>query len=140
MFVAGFIGTPPMNMIECHLTEADELSDKEGHFKISNGRIQKLRSQMAAATADLIFGIRAEDVTLTAQPDEGQVRGEVMVREPLGDETIYEVEVGHNIILVKTEPTTLFAPGDPVGLNFSEGRMHVFDAQNEGRDFDIICP
>ncbi len=59
------------------------------------------------------------------------MQGEISVREPLGDEIIYEVRVGENIIRAKTEPTLLLHPGDKVGLNFAMDRIHVFDAHTE---------
>ncbi|MEM7344145.1 MAG: ABC transporter ATP-binding protein [Chloroflexota bacterium] len=131
LFVAGFIGTPPMNMIDCHLTENDHLSDAQGNFVITNTRIQALKTAMSDTKTPLVFGIRAEDISLTTVPDEGQIQGKILVREPLGDETVYEVEVGDNAFHVKTEPTRFFEPGQNVGLNFSETRMHIFDANSE---------
>jgi sn-glycerol 3-phosphate transport system ATP-binding protein/multiple sugar transport system ATP-binding protein len=130
LFVAGFIGTPPMNFINCRLTDST-LSDQNGLFKISNPRMQKLKSQLPSPQAALIFGVRSEDVSITTSEGAGEVRGEIMVREPLGDETIYEVEVGENILSVKTVPTFVLSPGDRVGLNFDPNRIHLFEAESE---------
>lgn len=131
LFVAGFIGTPPMNFIDCRVIESNGIADAGGAFKLSNTRIDKLKATLSDLDTPLVFGIRSEDVSITANPDKGQVRGQVAVREPLGDETIYEVEVGKNILRVKTEPTVLFHAGDNVGLRFTEERMHLFDANTE---------
>lgn len=131
LFVAGFIGTPPMNFIECQLTGSNGIFNKSGTFKLKNSRTDKLKTVLDDTSTPLIFGIRAEDVSLVGNPAEGQVQGEITVREPLGDETIYEVEVGENIMMIKTEPTLIFNPGDNVGLNFDESRMHIFDANTE---------
>ena len=137
LFVAGFIGTPPMNFIACGLTGAGSLSDRRGDFKLSGPEVTKLAQALPAGREilngqeALIFGARAEDVSIAAGPEEGQARGEILVRELLGDEIIYEVEVGENIIRVKTEPTRLLHPGDRVGLNFAMNRIHFFDLQTE---------
>jgi ABC-type sugar transport system ATPase subunit len=130
LFVAGFIGTPPMNFINCRLTDST-LTDQRGVFKLSNSRVQKLKSQLPSPEAELIFGVRSEDVSITTAEGAGEVRGEITVREPLGDETIYEVEVGENILSVKTTPTFVLSPGDRVGLNFDPNRIHLFEAESE---------
>jgi multiple sugar transport system ATP-binding protein len=131
LFVAGFIGTPPMNFIDCRLTNSNGLSDKSGAFKLCNPRIENLKSIIQDTETPLVFGVRSEDITLITDESGGEVRGEITAREPLGDETIYEVEVGDNNIFVKTEPTVMLSPGDKVGLNFAQDRIHMFDAQSE---------
>lgn len=131
LFVAGFIGTPPMNFIDCRVIESNGIADASGAFRLSNTRIDKLKATLPNPDTPLVFGIRSEDISITADPDKGQVRGQVAVREPLGDETIYEVEVGENILRVKTEPTVLFDAGDNIGLDFTEERMHLFNANTE---------
>jgi len=131
LFVAGFIGTPPMNFIDCRVIESNGIADASGAFRLSNTRIDKLKATLPNPDTPLVFGIRSEDISITADPDKGQVRGQVAVREPLGDETIYEVEVGENILRVKTEPTALFDAGDNIGLDFTEERMHLFNANTE---------
>jgi ABC-type sugar transport system ATPase subunit len=130
LFVAGFIGTPPMNFINCRLIDST-LSDENGIFKLSNAKIQKLKSQISGPETSLILGVRSEDVSISTVEESGEVRGEVTVREPLGDEIIYEVEVGINIISVKTEPTLILSPGDKVGLNFAADRIHIFDPASQ---------
>ena len=100
LFVAGFIGTPPMNFVDCQMTNGNGIIDESGAFKLSNARIDKLQSTLKNPAVPLVFGIRSEDISIAPQPDEGQVQGQVLVREPLGDETIYEVEVGPNMLRV----------------------------------------
>ncbi len=51
----------------------------------------------------------------------------VAVREPLGDETIYEVDLGDYRLLAKTPPRQIYKPGDQVGLVLNRLRVHVFD-------------
>ena len=53
------------------------------------------------------------------------------MREPLGDEMIYTVEVGEHLFKAKTEPTFLLEAGENVGLHFAPERVHLFDAQTE---------
>jgi ABC-type sugar transport system ATPase subunit len=131
LFVAGFIGTPPMNLINCHLNGSNTLSDENGAFKISGPKIENIKSKIQNPETPLVFGVRSEDVFVDTAEGAGEVRGEVINREPLGDETIYGVEIGQNIIRVKTESTLSLNTGNNVGLNFANDRIHVFDAESE---------
>ena len=128
LFVAGFIGTPPMNLIICRL-EDETLVDDSGAFRLTGPRIATLAGQLTDGRA-LVFGVRSEDVALTPV-DAAHLPGIISVREMLGDEIIYEVELGPYIIWVKTEPTFLLNPGETVGLTFDLARIHLFDAETE---------
>jgi multiple sugar transport system ATP-binding protein len=131
LFVAGFIGTPPMNLINCHLNGSNSLSDDGGAFKFSGPKIEIIKSKIQNPETPLVFGVRSEDVFIDTTEGAGEVRGEVITREPLGDETVYGVEAGENIIRVKTESTLSLNIGNNVGLNFAHDRIHIFDAESE---------
>src|SRR5690606_25447715 len=79
VFVAGFIGSPPMNLI---------------HVKAENDLLvaENARVKMAAAmpAQDLILGVRPEDVSLCAQ-NEGSMRGSVFASELTGDSVLVTV-------------------------------------------------
>lgn len=130
-FVAGFIGTPPMNFITCRFGEADELADPGGDFKLTHPSLKNLCKNIDSHILPIVIGVRAEDVLITLQEGAGQVRGEISGRELLGDEIVYEVNVGQTLIRVKTEPTLLLNPGDKIGLDFALERVHAFDGYTE---------
>jgi ABC-type sugar transport system ATPase subunit len=131
LFVAGFIGTPPMNLIDCHLNGSNTLSDEKGDFKLSGSLIEKLKSKIQDPEKPLIVGVRSEDVFIDTADGPSEVRGEIVARESLGDETIYAVEIGEYIIRVKTDPTLVLNTGTNVGLNFARDRIHIFDAKSK---------
>ena len=87
MFVAGFIGTPPMNFLDCTLIEKDGsyfLDSGEFILSISHdiGRIVREK----ATGSELILGIRPEDISLEKkQTHEEVIKSEVYITEPLGD-------------------------------------------------------
>jgi multiple sugar transport system ATP-binding protein len=120
-----------MNLINCRLNGSNSLADESGAFRISSPKFQNIETIIQDPNAPLVFGVRSEDVSIDPTEGAGEVRGEIIAREPLGDETIYEVEVGENIIMVKTEPTLIVNPGNNVGLNFAHDRIHLFDAQSQ---------
>jgi multiple sugar transport system ATP-binding protein len=83
------------------------------------------------SSPDLIFGIRAEDLHIVTDPQGGSLPAEVYLREPLGDEIIYDLQVGDKIIRAKAPPTLRLNPGDKVGVIFDPDRAHVYDSQTE---------
>ena len=49
------------------------------------------------------------------------------MREPLGDETIYQIEFADYRLLAKTPPRQVYHLGDQVGLRLNTRRVHLFD-------------
>jgi multiple sugar transport system ATP-binding protein len=129
LFVAGFIGNPPMNLIPVEL-DGDCLqgSDNRCQVTLDPALANRIRQQQSGRA--LVLGARAEDVSLTGDGD-GDMRASVATREPLGDETVYSVALNGQLILVTTGPTVYFKPGDQVSLRFDRSRMHVFDAATQ---------
>lgn len=131
LFVAGFIGTPPMNLIGVARV-GDGVGDPSGGWSLSGPKFSNLPDPKDAnGSRQFVLGIRSEDVELVDPTGTSDASGRVRVVEPLGDEIIYEVDVGEEVLLVKTEPTVRLTPGENVGLNFDRDRMHVFDAKQE---------
>ena len=131
LFVAGFIGSPPMNFINCKLAHKG-LVNESGRITLSEAQVKDLRVRAAKALkTELVLGIRAEDISMSTAVSDDNIRGQVIVRESLGDEFIYTVEMDDHLIQAKTEPTFLLDPGDHVSLTFDPNRIHLFDAQTE---------
>jgi ABC-type sugar transport system ATPase subunit len=130
LFVASFIGNPPMNLIPVRL-EDDILRSKGNtcQLRLDPDLVNPIRQKQSGR--ELVLGVRAEDIQLVSHNDEGNIIAIVATREPLGDETIYSITLEDSLILVTTNPTVHFKPGDKVALRFDRSRMHVFDAVTE---------
>jgi sn-glycerol 3-phosphate transport system ATP-binding protein/multiple sugar transport system ATP-binding protein len=132
LFVATFIGSPPMNIVDCVVADGGAVmaaDDRSGDgFRLALGAAQAERLRRSG-TARVAFGVRSENIALD-DPESGEadLLGVVRVREPLGDETIYQVQVGETLLLARANPRTLFAEGARVGLHFDRDRLHLFDA------------
>jgi multiple sugar transport system ATP-binding protein len=128
LFVATFIGSPPMNIVRCRV-KGGALEGQDSAFRYL------LPPQLATKVVEgqgLYLGVRAEDVVL--QPGvEGDLRGEVLVREPLGNETIYVIEIDGVSLTAKVAPKIRLEVGQPVSLSFNPARLHLFDEKTEGR-------
>ncbi len=105
VFVAGFIGTPGMNLLRA-----------PGH----------------GATEGTV-GFRPEDARLVA-PQEGQWRGRVVLVEPLGAETLVHVRPdGVETLVVRTREGEPPAAEARVGVHVDASRLHRFDAATGAR-------
>jgi multiple sugar transport system ATP-binding protein len=115
-FVAGFIGSPPMNL----LTGAIE----QGAFRHASGIVTGL---CAGAAGDVVLGQRPEDVRL-ADPGAAHLRGEVYSSELLGDAVLVGVRLGAALVTAKVGAGEGRRIGEPVGVIVDPARAHLFDA------------
>lgn len=124
LFVATFIGSPPMNIITGRV-EDFSVYGEDTVFKYS---LPQYVHPSVANTKEVHFGIRAEDIRIL-QDDEtdADLRGEILLREPLGDETIYLVAVGQTQLSVKAPPKLVLEPNESVSLKINPNRIHLFD-------------
>ncbi len=123
-FVAGFVGSPQMNLLEleCQGNEA-----VLGNFKIA-------LPNLPAVGPKIVLGIRPEDIRL-AQPEDSQtIEGKVYLVEELGKENLISVKVEGSDITVRA----LFAAdhnweGDAVTLAMPGRLIHWFDLKTGDR-------
>lgn len=136
-FVAGFIGTPPMNFIDAKI-----IKKSDGiHAKFSEHEILlpsekgKLLEDGGYLDNDVTMGIRPEsisaDPTFINKFEKSVVDGKVEVVEMLGAETLlYMVIDGANFI-AKVDPGTVAKPGDVIQVAFDPTAIHMFDKATE---------
>ena len=128
LFVAGFIGSPRMNLVPGVVAAADA-----GVVTVtlpwgSNLHIPVLPDAVKRGQA-VTLGIRPE----TLQPElNGLLRGEVRLVEHLGGLTLLHVDTEHDgPLTVQTDGTTLVKPQQPIRLAVDAPSCHVFDAAGE---------
>jgi ABC-type sugar transport system ATPase subunit len=130
IFVASFIGSTRMNFLDCSYDpDSQSLVGQDNAWRLSpkNGTVRAIAA--SGNTDHLVLGIRPEDITISPT-DEGDLTGEVYVAEPLGDRIIYDIRLGHNIIKIRTSPTTLLGRGEQVKLEMNVDRAHIFDKES----------
>jgi multiple sugar transport system ATP-binding protein len=121
LFVAGFIGSPPMNFLEGEL-QAGEFANAEGRFGTGTH----------ATNGSVAAGFRPEDCWITP-PGEGRIAGTVYSTELMGDHTLVTCSCGPVKVTVKADKTTQHRINEPVGIGFAEGGVFVFDKANGAR-------
>ena len=137
VFVASFIGAPPMNMVSGTLaTDGDRTVIRAGSSAIplpaAMGRASK-----HATGGEVVFGIRPHDVDIRPNADEGRadLQGEIALVEQLGTETLVDVDVPGFSLQASMSPTTAVTEGQRVGVSLKFAKAHVFDAAGEG----VLC-
>jgi multiple sugar transport system ATP-binding protein len=119
MFVADFIGSPPMNFLRFrgHVAKGADSVAVNGH------RIAVPR-QHRDAEGDLVLGVRPEHVTLA---DAGTIRGEVVATEYLGTMQIVTLDTEGGVLKVRAASSQALRAGERLGLSFDAPRLTLFD-------------
>lgn len=125
LFVAGFVGSPPMNFLDVEVARenGDYHARREGFDVI----VPSDRGEKAAGKGNVIMGIRPEDIT---SADVG-ISGEIYVVEPLGRDDLITVHMGEASVHVLSDPTLGLKMGQAVTLDFNTHKVQFFDPQTE---------
>ncbi len=134
-FVAGFIGTPPMNFIDGKIEQENgRVYFNEGTFKIA------LSDEMSKAVqgrekGEITFGIRPEDIMDVAEvsdPNEDLcVTSRVEVVEPLGAESFWYLTTGRTSFIAKVGAHLKAEVNSDKRVVFSLEKAHLFDPRTE---------
>ena len=117
-FVAGFIGSPAMNLLEGRI--------EGGTFRGQNAEIGGLHAPDGPAT----LGFRAEDAEVA---ETGEVRAPVYTLELLGDATMITVKAGGGLVSVKAPKDFRIEIGQPVAIRVPGDICHLFHAETGAR-------
>ena len=126
LFVAGFIGSPAMNMVPCVVDAASP-----------NARVTPLNHAAVAVEANIpqsavgkkgTFGVRPEDLLIT-ESGEAIFKGKVEIVEHLGELTMLYVDCGYgdNFVIAKLDGNVPVERGREVKLTAPIDKLHVFD-------------
>ena len=128
-FVAGFVGEPPMNFLDCTLERTNVgLTVVHSGFRLALTEEQVSLLTAGGAEADVRIGIRPDNLAIEPGADGTlDVPGEIFVTEPLGGDMIVEVTIGSDRVMVKTKIGPMGGPGDPCRVGFDVDKLHVFD-------------
>jgi len=131
-FVAGFIGSPPMNFMAVKVSEeGGNIMIDEGNFKIPVAGI-KADLVRPYIGKELIFGIRPEDLNYDAGvSDSAGIKTTVQVVEPLGAEINIYVDTGSHVMVARIPPTFTVQVGDEAKFGIAWERVAFFDVESE---------
>jgi multiple sugar transport system ATP-binding protein len=133
IFVAGFIGSPAMNMLRLRVAADGDgvtLSSDALTLPAPGSLRQSLRPY---AGREVIAGIRPEDLheARGEQPDMAPLPAQVEVVEPLGSDAYLYVQSGGVTMVARVNGRTTVQPGDAITLWVDTHRLHAFDPATE---------
>ncbi len=137
MFVARFIGEPPMNFIPCTLQRNGggqvRLFTSGRGFDIRLAGEQAARIDPDFRGGEVTFGIRPIDFQVVGGGDGGPtaVKGGVLNYEAGCEHSYLEARLCEYTVLVECAPTALFSEGDAVTFDVAANRFHLFDRRTE---------
>ncbi|WP_300459750.1 sn-glycerol-3-phosphate ABC transporter ATP-binding protein UgpC [Desulfobacula sp.] len=131
-FVAGFIGTPPMNLVDCKINKTPDKTvvqfDTGLEIPVPDKEGTKLVHDQA-----VVWGLRAEEIIpvddTSLLPGEWIFPGKVLVFEPLGNETHLHMDVMGVQLMSRSEGKRIFRPNEDLNLGMNLNEMHLFDAK-----------
>ncbi len=118
-FVASFIGSPAMNLIEGEIAG--------GTFRAQNAAIAGL----AAPDGKVTLGFRAEDAEVVGEG--GQINARLYALELLGDATMVAVRIGGALVSVKADKSFRAEIGEPISIRVHQDHCHLFDTETGAR-------
>jgi multiple sugar transport system ATP-binding protein len=124
LFVADFIGSPPINTIDGRTIlhgDDDGVFVKKGPLSLKTG------CTGLAPGIDVVAAIRPENITIAEAEGDNTIEGEVRTILPSGHETVLRVSHGsHRFSLLATQEVNL-SPGEKIHMYFPPENILVFD-------------
>jgi multiple sugar transport system ATP-binding protein len=130
LFVAGFMGSPPMNLVRGNVARQDGgLVFRKDEFSLPLGQ-----SAATGLPADLpvIIGIRPEEVHVLSDADKGMA-ARVLLVEPRGSEAVVTVETGRQVIKAVIPADSRPVEGAEVALAIDSGSVVLFSGETDQR-------
>ena len=139
LFVAGFIGSPPMNFLDAELSEIGGAAYVDtGDFRV------KCPDEWSAAIAGqigrpIVFGVRPSDLydkaisPIVAPSPENTVSMAVEVIEPMGAESVLYLNTGTDTIVASVDSATTAKESGKLDAVFHMTKAHLFDKETELR-------
>jgi multiple sugar transport system ATP-binding protein len=122
MFVADFIGSPPMNFL--HFEASLAAGDRTIKFPNATIAVPEIREARTQGT--MVLGVRPEHIRFA---DAAQVRGRIFGAEYLGTTQIVTVDTEQGQIKARLPSSLSVKIGETVGLTFRSDALSLFDAQ-----------
>ena len=128
-FVAGFVGSPPINLLRGTLSQ-DGTSDwrvvGEGFAcGVDPSMVERMEQPEGR---EVYLGVRAEDIGIGGNSP--AARASVVVREPMGSDVYLTVDIGKSLVKIRTRPDSRMDRGDNLDLFFNPEKIHLFDGKS----------
>lgn len=132
VFVAEFIGDPPMNLLGCSLRyEQNRTVLDFSQIQLDISLIaDSIREKVSDGEA-IIFGIRPEDIAIEEENvSPNSIKGKVFVVEVFGPETIIHVKIGDLTLIVRDFSDANINTGETIWLKIDLNRIYIYKKED----------
>jgi multiple sugar transport system ATP-binding protein len=135
-FVAGFIGSPPMNLVPARMVKNGTGWDLDfnGKFQVPVPDKPLLSGKAFQEGQPVIVGLRTEDLMVedikVPLPETWKVNGIVDVVEPLGNESHVHIRFDGASFIARCDGKKMINLDDRVRVVLNLNHMHIFDAES----------
>ncbi len=133
LFVAGFIGSPAMNVFPGRLEAASQgvqLATEIGRFDLPPAVVGRIADGSWSGARGVLWGIRPEDVRLVP-PEDDVPQATVDLVEGLGSDAYVSLTIGAETLVVRTPADARPNEDQRVGVQLSLNKVHLFDPESE---------
>jgi multiple sugar transport system ATP-binding protein len=126
-FVAEFIGSPTMNLLAVE-RDSNRLVHDAFEFVVSDDIVD-----LCGDRAELLVGIRPEDIDLGDDEATNVVSGVVEVVQPTGDDAYIDITIGDDTVTLDIDPEQSIgvSVGDEITVSVDEQSIYLFDPQTD---------
>ncbi|NQU76379.1 MAG: sn-glycerol-3-phosphate ABC transporter ATP-binding protein UgpC [Planctomycetes bacterium] len=140
-FVAGFVGTPPMNFLQGRMAMNGRAYFDAGDFRL---RLPESHAKNLAGWSgkEVVLGIRPEAMDMGGQGrfagEENQIPVSIHVIEPLGEKMdIFTATANHPHIVARMDSRRELKPGSAASLHLDMRKVHVFEPGQTGKNLTL---
>ena len=136
VFVAGFLGSPAMNLLRGALRRDAEFHLDLGALRLPLGNDARLTRLLEPRIGvDLVVGLRPEALQLVDSTTPLSIAAQLEVIEPVGNEMFLNLKAAGIDLVVRMPPSALPEIGSNLMLGYAPEALHFFDA-SDGRRVD----
>jgi multiple sugar transport system ATP-binding protein len=142
VFVATFLGAPPMNLIDGALEAVAgggwRFRGQDVDVRLSPEVLSPPELEHETeASGNVKLGLRPEHIRIGAPGQDGAIPGRVLFLEPVGSDLYLTVEAGGGTVQVRTDPDSPLQPDENVSLLVDPWRVHLFGADGHNLRRDV---
>ncbi|OOG62899.1 sn-glycerol-3-phosphate ABC transporter ATP-binding protein UgpC [Rhodanobacter sp. B04] len=127
LFVAGFLGSPSMNLLPGTLRTGNGLRLVTAQGDIALGSVRQAGALERRLDREIVLGVRPEDLHLLDAGTDAALEARLEVIEPVGNEVFLNLRYGNQALVARTPPRPLPEPGSTLQFGFASERLHFFD-------------
>jgi multiple sugar transport system ATP-binding protein len=136
LFVAGFIGSPPMNLLKGKIEKVDgglvfkEAADENVVSIPLKGSVEAIAGKVVGKP--IVFGVRPEHLTEESKNGStAPVSSTIDIAEPMGSESLVYMRAGTGNLIARIHGESLYHMGQPITVYVNLDKVALFDAETE---------